>query len=580
LVLYSTRSNAQFSIVGEQELRAALGPDLDYYSEFMDLSMLPEAVSRAFHEFLRLKYETIRFDLIIALQDRAIDFVRARRDTLFRETPLVFLTNNSAVGRLENETGVVHERNFDATVAFIRQLQPDVQHVFVVTGAGEVDREYEEALRRQLQASGDGLNIVYLSGLAAAELEDRLSRLPERSAVYYVFVSEDAAGQKFHPLTYADTVSAMANAPTYSWVDSTIDHGIVGGSLYRQRLAVQRVGQLAARVLRGEPIDTIPVAALSLNANEADWRQLRRWRIDESRVPAGSLIRFRNPTVWDQYGAYILAALTLLVAETALIAGLLIHRQRRRRVEEVLRGVNSELRRSHERNRALGARLLKAQETERAQIAQELHDDICQRMLLLTIELDSLSRATAPQAPAREALRLTQDLATSLHELSHRLYPAKLRLIGLVSALDHLCAELSHAGATVSFVHRDVPPTLPPEVMLCVFRVVQEALHNAFKYSGAKDLSVRLSGGSSGLTVVVTDDGAGFDVNEAWGKGVGLGSMVERLEAIGGTLQIRSNHGGGSSLTASIPPSSLAGPRADELPATPSSAGPPRTAAS
>ena len=211
--------------------------------------------------------------------------------------------------RRPNSTGLIHERNFvrDRGVSFV-SCSRTFDNVFIVTGAAAADEEYENAIRRQLQPSDSGLTFTYLSGLPTKELEDRLSRLPAHSAVYYLLVTEDGAGRQFHPLEYVDRVAAAANAPTYCWVDSAMDHGIVGGSLYSQRDAIERVGQLALRVLRGEPADSIPVAALNLNANQVDWRQLRRWRIDEARVPAGTVVRFREPTIWDRYQIYILAA--------------------------------------------------------------------------------------------------------------------------------------------------------------------------------------------------------------------------------------------------------------------------------
>ena len=242
---------------------------------------------------------------------------------------------------------------------------------------------------RELEPSEPELTFTYLSGLTTSDLEDRLSTLPEHSAVYYISVGEDGAGQRFHPLEYLDRVAAAANAPIYCWVDSAMDHGIVGGSLYSQARAIEHIGQLAQRVLRGEPADSIPIVALSLNGNMVDWRQLRRWRIDEARLPVGTIVRFRDPTIWDRYRIYILAALTLLITQSVLITGLLIQRQRRRRAEEELRGSQGELRRSYERNRDLGGRLLRAQENERAFIARELHDDIGQQVALLTIELPS-----------------------------------------------------------------------------------------------------------------------------------------------------------------------------------------------
>jgi len=284
-----------------------------------------------------------------------------------------------------------------------------------------------------------------------------------------------------------------------------------------------------------------------------DWRQLRRWRIDEARVPAGTVVRFRDPTVWDRYKVYILSALALLVTQTTLITGLLIQLKRRRRAENELRGSQNDLRTSHERNRDLGARLLNAQETERSRIAGELHDDVCQRMLLLTFELESLNRASRVEAPAAAALTMAQDIAKSLHDLSHRLHPTRLRMIGLVAALDRFCVELSRTGLAVSYTHENVPSTLAPEAMLCLFRVVQEAAQNAIKYSHANELAVHLSGASGRLTVTITDNGTGFDVDGAWGKGVGLVSMVERVEAMGGTLDISSTPGAGTRVTATVP---------------------------
>jgi signal transduction histidine kinase len=310
------------------------------------------------------------------------------------------------------------------------------------------------------------------------------------------------------------------------------------------------VAGLAVRVLRGEPTESIPVATVDGTSNQVDWHQLQRWKIDEARIPAGTTVRFRDVSIWGRYGNYILVGIAVLVIQTVLIAGLLIHRARRRRAEEQLRGSKEELLKSYERNRDLGARLLKTQDAERSRIARELHDDICQRMLLLTIELQSLS-ATEDKRSA-EALDIAQNIAKSLHELSHGLHPTMLRMVGLTGSIERLCDELSRTGMVITCTHSNVPSTLPSDVMLCLFRVVQEALRNAVKYSSGSEVSVNLSGGD-GLTLTVVDNGVGFDLETVWGKGVGLFSMVERLEAVGGVLDIMSTPGGGTRISASVP---------------------------
>ncbi len=117
---------------------------------------------------------------------------------------------------------------------------------------------------------------------------------------------------------------------------------------------MEAVGQLAVRVLRGERADSIPTSSPSLNVRQVDWRQLRRWGISEARVPAGTLVRFKEFSVWERYRIYILGAAAILLAQTALIAGLLVQRSRRRHAEEKVRGSQAELRTSYERVRALG----------------------------------------------------------------------------------------------------------------------------------------------------------------------------------------------------------------------------------
>ena len=558
LVLYSTRRDAQFSVVGESELPRILDDglerNLDYYAEFIDVTRFPEhAYRKGVRDFLQVKYQGVQFDLIIALQNAAVEFINSLDIPSFRDTPLVFLTNTAGIMRRPNSTGVLHERNYRPTVDLIRQLQPDVRNIFIVTGASAADETYENELRRQMPASDPRLRMTYLSGLTTRELEDRLSNLPPHSAVYHVLVTMDGSGKRFHPLEYVDRTSAAANAPVYCWVDSAVGHGIVGGGLYSQSDAITRVGQVALRVLHGESADSIPIAAVTLHRNEVDWRILRRWRLDERRLPAGTIVRFRDPTLWDRYSNYLLGGLALFMTQTVLITGLLIQRRRRQRAEAELRANQRELRRSYDRNRALGARLLSAQETERSRIAGELHDDICQRMLVLTVELELLGRVNRHQGPAAEALSVARDISKSLHELSHRLHPTRLRMLGLVAALEHLCVELSRVGFTITFTHDLVPATLPPDVMLCLFRVVQEALQNAMKHSQAKGVSVHVGSDGDGLAVTIADNGVGFDVEAGWTNGVGLVSMVERLEAFRGTLRIDSRRGEGTRLTASIP---------------------------
>src|SRR5262249_43340525 len=160
-------------------------------------------------------------------------------------------------------------------------LQPDLQQVFVITGAGRRDSQYEALARSQFQSAGARLTITFLSGLPMAELERRLSALPARSIVFFVMFYEDGAGRFVRPLDVLQHITSIANVPTYSWVDSAMECGIVGGTLLNQSAQLSATGELALRVLAGEKPDRIPVSNRDLAVNEVDWRQLERWRIGE-----------------------------------------------------------------------------------------------------------------------------------------------------------------------------------------------------------------------------------------------------------------------------------------------------------
>jgi two-component system sensor histidine kinase UhpB len=141
-------------------------------------------------------------------------------------------------------------------------------------------------------------------------------------------------------------------------------------------------------------------------------------------------------------------------------------------------------------------------------------------------------------------METTQSISTSVRELSHRLHPSKLRLIGLVAALDNLRCDLSPPHLPIAFSHRHVPAEIDQHIALCVFRVAQEALGNAVKHSDAGHIWVDLTGGPSSVALTITDDGKGFDVNGPPNAGLGLISMRERVESVGGVLEIHATPAG------------------------------------
>jgi signal transduction histidine kinase len=211
-----------------------------------------------------------------------------------------------------------------------------------------------------------------------------------------------------------------------------------------------------------------------------------------------------------------------------------------------------------ERTRGLSRRLLEAQEKGWSRIALELHDDISQQAALLAIDLQraigsARGRPKGTKRFVRDALLKAKTLSRSAHDLSHQLHPSALRLLGLVPALAQLQRDLSRAGPTITVAADHVMPTLPDDIALCLFRVAQEAMHNAIKHSGARYIRVGVSSKNDRVTLTVSDDGCGFNVAAATGKGLGLLSMNERVRAVGGALRVVSQQNKGTRLEVSVP---------------------------
>jgi PAS domain S-box-containing protein len=205
---------------------------------------------------------------------------------------------------------------------------------------------------------------------------------------------------------------------------------------------------------------------------------------------------------------------------------------------------------------SVGRKLIEAHEEERTRIARELHDDIVQRVALLTIELQQAAdETTGVQNHIREVCRRLSDLGGDIQTLSHRLHSSKLEYLGLVGAAKSFCHELSEQrNVRIEFKHSDIPSAIPKEISLCLFRVLQEALQNAIKHSGVLDFVMEMRGTNDGMSLTVRDSGIGFDLRDATNhRGLGLISMRERLLLVNGELSIQSEAGRGTTVLAQVP---------------------------
>ena len=205
-------------------------------------------------------------------------------------------------------------------------------------------------------------------------------------------------------------------------------------------------------------------------------------------------------------------------------------------------------------------KLVAAQEQEKTRIARDLHDDVGQRLAILAIGIEQLAavkHASEAERQARfgELHRLVEEVSSSVQTISHELHSTKLVYLGLVPAMRSICNELSKLHKLeINFRSNSVPDSVPPDISVGLFRVLQEALHNAVKYSGVAQVDVEFRGSSNSLDLVIKDTGKGFDFAAAMREpGLGLVSMYERMRLVNGELWVESGPEHGTTITAHVP---------------------------
>ena len=559
LVIFSDDRLLPANIVADEALRKALmagrGNQIEFYSEYLDASRFPgefQDVRR--RDYLRDKYAGLQPDLIFAGGSAATDFLLRHRADLFCGVPIVHMDlTQLEIQRMRADSRVVGipiSSDFAGTLDLAFRLQPDTRLVSVVGGVSERDVNVIASAREQLAGYEKRVSFSWLTNQSISELQEALSRLPEHSIVLYLVVFRDREGRTFHPRDALALLAPYSHAPIYGGFDTYVGYGIVGGEMVTFEEVGRKAGEVGLRILGGEEPARALVGEAHVSVPIFDWRELQHWGIGSGRLPAGADVRFRNPTQWEQHRWIFLGSLGLMVVEAALIGGLILQLRKRHRAEALARE-------SEQSARELSGRLIHTQEEERSRIARDLHDDLNQRLALLSVEMDMMGRgdpANNSGARFNELAGQVRDLSSEVHKLAYRLHPAKLNQLGLVAAVGSLCRELSQqSGLKIDFAHQQVPAELPDELALCAFRVIQESLTNVIRHSGAKTATVTLAAQDGHLGVWVTDGGKGFVAGAAQdGGGLGLLSMKERARSLNGSLEVRSHPGQGTQVELSL----------------------------
>jgi len=311
---------------------------IDIHIEYLDLnSFNDDDYIQLLRDNLRHKFLKFRPDLVMPIYNRALGFVFEHRDDLFAGIPVVFAgVEQKFLDGKKNRlgiTGLLSVNSYEKTLDLALKLHPDTKQVAVVSGAGKIGRSWGKNALEALRPFEDRIEIVDLTGLPMRTILGKVADLPAQSIVAYITLLVDGDGNRFTAPESASKISQASSAPVYSFWDLMLGHGIVGGYLSSAEEKGRALAELALRVLYQEGKENLPTIRESNLKYMFDWRQLKRWKISEKRLPPDSIVRFKEFNVWDRYRNRIIGAFVLIVFQALVISYLLHQRRKRRRAE-------------------------------------------------------------------------------------------------------------------------------------------------------------------------------------------------------------------------------------------------------
>jgi signal transduction histidine kinase len=372
-----------FSAYFRTDLARQSPTPVDFYDVSLDSARFDEPPQQGpFLNYLRSLSAGRRADLVVTIGGPAARFAQTYRRTLFPSTPMLIAAvdqrNLQTAALTANDAVVAVRIDPAAVIEKMLQVLPATTKVAVVLGSSPLEKFWLDQLRRDLSPFNNRIDWVWFNQLSFAEMRERAAALPPHAAIFYGQLTIDAGGVPHEEERALAELHAVANAPIFGLFDYQLGRGIVGGPLISLRELSEKTADVAVRLLQGEVPATIRTPPMGAGPPVYDWRELKRWGINENGLPSGSVVQFRQPTIWQQYKWYIAAVVALCLAQAALISGLLIQRWRRRRVELELQRNREELAHvtrvstvselttsvAHELNQPLGAILSNAEAAE------------------------------------------------------------------------------------------------------------------------------------------------------------------------------------------------------------------------
>jgi signal transduction histidine kinase len=320
------------------ELDARAGKPVNVVQVVVGATGFVGAPEQAVVDFIRSTYAgRPPPDLIMTIAGPAAVFARKYRSQLFPDTPLLFAAVDEKYLQgapvADNESAVSVANDFPGFIDDILQLLPDTRQVFMVLGSGAIGRFWRPQLEKDFRRFDGRVTFDWSDDLSLAEILDVCANLPAHTAIFYLTFGTDSSAAGYADERIVADLHARSNAPLFAAHSPYFGSGIVGGRLMSVDELARSTADSAIRILNGVPASRIRVPPKLRGQAIFDWRELQRWGIAESRLPAGSEVRFRRPSLWSEYRAMVLVVTAALAIQALLIIGLLLERRARHRAE-------------------------------------------------------------------------------------------------------------------------------------------------------------------------------------------------------------------------------------------------------
>ena len=568
--------NVSFDQGFQAGLRSEPSTRWELFSEYLDSTRFPgEHQEELLRDYLREKYAKQKIDAVVASPDPALTFLLHYRSDLFPRTPIVFVAVKRPPFEVLNAgpglTGIIRANTHRKTLDLALKLQPDTQGVYVVSGTPELDKRFETVAREELAGYEKIVRINYLTDLPVSDLVNRVKVLPPRSIILYVWQRSAVESEKeLQTVQVLEKIRQTASVPIYGMGSRNVGYGIVGGYVQDSERNGLEAAELVRRIFNGTRAQDIPVDSAS-SVPTFDWRELQRWGISESSLPSGSVVLFKEFTLWEQYRWRIVVVIALLALETLIITALLLERRRRRRAKEALDLLNTELEtRIEARTNALNAKTREL-ESFTYTVAHDLKAplrgiDGFTRLLLeeyaQKLDGDGRTFLETIQGATDDMNQLIDDLLAYSRLERRELITERIELAPLVTSL--VDRKREEAPRPIQFVV-DVNGSSVLADASGLAQALRNYLDNAIKFTDKIEqprIEVGSKENSQSCLLWVRDNGIGFDMKhhdrifdifqringaeEYPGTGIGLAIVRKAMERMGGRAWAESEPGHGA----------------------------------